>query len=119
MGHPGVTDSPPLSLPYSSAPPWPSWRCYCGMLHPFGVFHPDVQLAERGDPLWADALWKRHHTALLASDIGELRMRGQAVPDDLAALLAAAEACADEALRIAELRDEMEGAHDADPDRQG
>lgn len=114
-----MTDPLPLSVLYGAAPPWPSSPCYCGMLHPFGVFHDAVQLAESGDPLWTDALWKRHRAELLASDARELAMRGEPVPDDLAAALADAEAADDDARRIAELRDELEGGHDADPDRQG
>ncbi len=114
-----MTDPLPLSVPLGAAPPWPSARCYCGMLHPFGVFHDAVQLAESGDALWTDAVWKRHRAELLTSEARELGMRGQPVPDDLAAALADAEAADDEAQRIAELRDELEGAHDADPERAG
>lgn len=101
-----MTGTPPLNIPYGSAAPWPSSFCYCGMLHPFGVSHLDVQLAEMRDPLRLDALWKRHRAAVLAE-----------MPEHDAADLAEAETAADDAQRIAELRDELEGAHYADPDR--
>ncbi|GAA5098828.1 hypothetical protein GCM10025760_34290 [Microbacterium yannicii] len=104
-----------LFAPFGAITAWPSAPCYCG-LHPLGIDHLAATLAEL-DPLWFDAAETRSRAAILAANVAELRGRGELVPDALTAALTEAEAAADDAQRIAELRDELDGGHDADPER--